>query len=256
MAFVFAEFQPVPWEGGPLRWADGTALYLRRNTRVYAEPKLARNQEDGTCVGAFWLKNPGSATPAKSGVWGPCERDDGDQTLGLIRRLLQLLGRHGCIKTGDDPYLQILNLTYATTPAVSSLTRLVRRDAGCLHQAERDAIEHAYRQILSCYETPHNSRFVVLGWGDLLAELNRIGPATDAPSAPWLQATAEVDRMVAERHTLVIRGEHHAKPVGTTFHEVTVPLDASRRPRHPLLAPAYIDNLLRFLLDRWDVTAL
>jgi hypothetical protein len=82
--------------------------------------------------------------------------------------------------------------------------------------------------------------------------LNRFGSAAGVLSAPWLQATADVERMVAERRTVVVRGEEHPKPLGTTFHEVTDLLDASHQPRHPLLATMYVDNLARYLHDRSD----
>ncbi len=248
MAYVFAEFEHLEWQGQQLAWADGSTngLYIRKDTRVYADSRDERSRSDGECVGAFWLKNPGSAKPSHLEDWGPCAADDGDQTLSLVRKLLQRIRKSRHFESAVDPYIQILNVIYATTPNVKLLKRLLCQQRGALNCEDVEAHDYAVTRVLDYREPGRSSPFVVLGWGGLLQELGQSAYGQRVKSVSQFTREA-VSRLIDDSDTLVVRAQQKISTAPTEFFRVSDTVELSHKTRHPLLAKEYNDRLLAFL---------
>jgi len=75
----FAEFNDI---GNPPRC-------IRKDTRVYFEPKAHDTKPDGECVGTVLMCNPGSASPLVSLKWNLIQAD---QTLKVIVGIIEKVG--------------------------------------------------------------------------------------------------------------------------------------------------------------------
>ncbi len=129
--------------------AEPPLEFERIDTRLYFQAASKRTEDGGTCVGSFWLQNPGSARYASATQ--PCGELAPVKTDPLMKHLRNVLLAIPEDLVPDDAYVELLNVHYFSDVRGGLKGRAI--------VGEIPRTELCKRAISAC------SRFLVLGLG-------------------------------------------------------------------------------------------
>lgn len=113
------------------------AYLYRFDTRIYINPTDSPQDSD-TCLGAIFLKNPGSAFPKdRSLINNGFALTEGDKTLNIMKHVLLEAYKNYDIKPAG--YVQILNLFYLCEKDLTVAKRTIKSSS---NKVRRDVCEN------------------------------------------------------------------------------------------------------------------